>query len=128
MLPLDLQADMEEGRNVFEEGNAFTLDALQHQASQLGIPCCAVHVSSLCDSLHTPTQFWSHDGQRKGLWLWSSVTTCLPHISRQKPSSSAWCTSAPCLACPRWVMWELRPACPQPVWLELLVQHHLPLP
>lgn len=38
---------MEEGRNVFEEGNAFTLDALQHQASYLGVPSCASHASSL---------------------------------------------------------------------------------
>lgn len=28
-----LQADMEEGRHVFQEGNAFTLEALQHQVS-----------------------------------------------------------------------------------------------
>ncbi len=27
----DVQADMEEGRHVFQEGNAFTLEALQHK-------------------------------------------------------------------------------------------------
>ncbi|KAK9817196.1 hypothetical protein WJX72_010907 [[Myrmecia] bisecta] len=31
------RADLEEGRNVFEEGNTFTLDALQHQADELCI-------------------------------------------------------------------------------------------
>lgn len=30
-----VQADMEEGRHVFQEGNAFTLEALQHQVSFL---------------------------------------------------------------------------------------------
>ena len=29
-----LQADMEEGRHVFQEGNAFTLEALQHKVLQ----------------------------------------------------------------------------------------------
>ena len=106
---------MEEGRNVFEEGNAFTLDALQHQAScYLDIPRCAMHAPNLCNCLHTPACCWSHGGHRTGLWLWSTVIACLPHAFCQKPSASAWCTSAPCLAHPRWVMWASIPACPGP--------------
>lgn len=49
-----------------------------------------------------------------------------PHVML-KLSSSAWWTSAPCLAHPRWVMWEDIPACPEPYLAELLVQHYLAL-
>ncbi len=42
-------ADMEEGRNVFEEGNAFTMEALQQQLDQLSA-CQDFQVRSLVKS------------------------------------------------------------------------------
>lgn len=39
------QADMEERRGVLEEGSAFTLEALQHQASSLLMWHSCIHVN-----------------------------------------------------------------------------------
>ena len=50
-----LQADMEEGRHVFQEGNAFTLEALQHKVQPCSCLCscsctCAWSCSGLRDT------------------------------------------------------------------------------
>ena len=55
-----MQADLEEGRNVFEEGNAFTLEALQHQVAPQRCLTTVTKLSSLTIGLHACTAIHLH--------------------------------------------------------------------
>lgn len=60
-----LQADLEEGRNVFEEGNAFTMEAVQQQLDDLAAKheaqvsvCLAKVRSGLCCATAADALSW----------------------------------------------------------------------
>ena len=62
-----MQADIEEGCHVFQEGNAFTLEALQHKVS----PCLSTPPHSC--------SWQTGSSQPAGIALWQHIPSALPY-------------------------------------------------
>lgn len=86
---------MEEGRNVFEEGNAFTMEALQQQLDQL--TACQDFQASCCNMLDCQSSIHSLAGCFALSNMHASSTPALlwpkvPALESQRGFSDVLCT------------------------------------